>query len=145
MASLQAKRIKGDQFTAEDVLEVKFNHDEDMASVVYTLVKVSGEDVTHGGGGAVGTYLHYKNHNTDANDDGIIDYSVPANMCLEQQAKGTTVIKVKAETITKSDADTFTTDYEAWLNDNTLDEPTLTKTYYETGEITLKWSDDTFV
>jgi len=145
MASLQARRILGDQFTADDTLEVKFNHDEDMDSVVYTLVKVSGQDVTHGGGGAVGVYLHYKNHNTDADDDGIIDYSVPANMVVEQQAKGTTVIKVKAETITKSDADTFATDYQAWLDDDSLDEPTLTKTYYETGEITLTWNDDTFV
>ena len=142
--SLQARRIKGDQFTAEDVLEVVVNQDgNDLNTCVFSIEKVSGVDVTHGGGGQPNEFLHYKAHERDANDDGIIDYS-SCEMKVEQSEKGTTVIKVIAEIITKAEYDRVIADTEAW-QEGDPDVVPAEIVELETGEITLEWSDDTLV
>ncbi len=153
--NITARRISGSTFSAEDKLEVTFNSDnQPMASVVHTLELVSGVNVTHGGGGLVGDYLHYKAVERDADADGIIDYS-DIEMALVQESQGTSVIKVVCEAVTKAEADAFKTEYEAWAERKEvalgLEEeftevaPTLTPTVLKTGEITLEWTTDTFV
>jgi hypothetical protein len=153
--NLQARRISGSQFSAEDKLEVTFNSDNlPMASVVHTIELVSGINVTHGGGGLVGDYLHYKAVERDADADGIIDYS-DIEMALVQESQGTSVIKVVCEAVTIADADAFSVEMEAYLERQEvalgLEEeftevaPTVTPTVLKTGEITLEWSDDNFV
>ena len=153
--NLQARRISGSAFTSEDLLEVTFNSDnQPMASVVHTIELVSGVSVTHGGGGLVGDYLHYKAVERDADDDGIIDYS-DIEMTLVQESQGTSVIKAVCQAITKADADAFNSEFEDWFErkevaagleeDFTEVKPTLEPTKFTTGEITLEWSEDTFV
>ena len=73
--NLKAKRILGGQFTADDTLEIQLTTATDLYSCVQHIEVVSGIDVTHGGGAASGTALHYKAEERDADGDGIIDYS----------------------------------------------------------------------
>ena len=103
--------------------------------MIHTIEQISGVAVTHGGGAPADEYLHYKNTSTDANSDGIVDYST-VMMSLVQTGKGTSVIKVVCGVITK--AEVQVTAYE----DNGT---TITPTIYKTGEITLEWADDSFV
>jgi hypothetical protein len=153
--NITARRISGSTFSAEDKLEVTFNSDnQPMASVVHTIELVSGINVTHGGGGLVGDYLHYKSVDRDADADGIIDYS-DIEITVVQESQGTSVIKVACEAVTKADADAFNVEVEAYLERQEvavgLEEeftevaPTLTPTVLKTGEITLEWTTDTFV
>ena len=153
--NITARRISGSAFSAEDKLEVTFNSDnQPMSSVVHTIELVSGVNVTHGGGGLVGDYLHYKAAERDADGDGIIDYS-DIEMALVQESQGTSVIKVVCEAVTKAEADAFNIEMQAYserqevaegLEEEFTEElPTLTPTILKTGEITLEWSDDTFV
>lgn len=140
---LQARRIKGDKFTGEDKLEVILNTDnQELFSVLHTIELVSGEDVTHGGGGQAGEYLHYKDAERDANADGIVDYST-VDMLVSQTAKGTSIIKAACEVITLTDMTTFKQEMEAW--DNVSEQPVLNKTVLKTGEIILEWAEDNFV
>ena len=153
--NITARRISGSAFSAEDKLEVTFNSDnQSMASVVHTIELVSGVNVTHGGGGLAGDYLHYKAVERDADADGIIDYS-DIEMSLVQESQGTSVIKVVCEAVIKADADTFNVEMEAYVErqkaaidlgeEFTEVAPTLTPTVLKTGEITLEWATDTFV
>jgi carbamate kinase len=164
--NITARRISGSTFSAEDKLEVTFTSDnQPMSSVVHTIELVSGINVTHGGGGLVGEYLHYKAVERDADADGIIDYS-DIEMALVQESQGTSVIKVVAQVITQADVDAnkaigkvYTTDMEAWAErkevaagleeEFTEEEPTaltyIEPTILKTGEITLEWTTDTFV
>jgi len=153
--NLQARRISGSSFSAEDKLEVTFASDnQPMSSVVHTIELVSGANVTHGGGGQPDEYLHYKAIERDADADGIIDYS-DIEMALVQETQGTSVIKVVCQAVTKAEADAFNVEVEAYnerkevaegLEEEFTEEPpTLTPTILKTGEITLEWSDDTFV
>jgi hypothetical protein len=153
--NITARRISGSTFSAEDKLEVTFTSDnQPMSSVVHTIELVSGINVTHGGGGLVGEYLHYKAVERDADADGIIDYS-DIEMALVQESQGTSVIKVVCEAVTKADADAFIVEMEAYLEREQvalgLEEeftevaPTVTPTVLKTGEITLEWTTDTFV
>jgi hypothetical protein len=153
--NIQARRISGSSFSAEDKLEVTFSSDnQPMSSVVHTIELVSGSNVTHGGGGQPNEYLHYKAVERDADGDGVIDYS-DVVMALVQETQGTSVIKVKCEAVTKAEADAFNTEYEYWeerhnvatgLEEEFTEEPpTLEPTILTTGEITLEWSDDNFV
>ena len=131
---LKAKRISGSSFTAEDRLEVTFDSDgEDISIMIHTIEQISGVAVTHGGGAPADEYLHYKNTETDANADGIVDYS-NVIMSLVQAEKGTSVIKVVCSVITVAQVTAF--------EDNGT---TITPTIYKTGEITLEWADDSFV
>jgi len=149
--NLQARRISGSAFSAEDKLEVTFNSDnQPMASVVHTIELVSGINVTHGGGGLVGDYLHYKSVSLDADADGIIDYS-SIEMALAQEVKGASVIKVQCRAISMVDNDANIDAYENWVNEPESEGKPETPpiqidaTIYETGEITLEWGDDTLV
>ena len=161
--NITARRSSGSTFSAEDRLEVTFDSDnQTMASVVHTIELVSGINVTHGGGGLAGDYLHYKAVERDADADGIIDYS-DIEMALVQESQGTSVIKVVCEAVTKADADNFTVEMQAYSQraidagvdeenpngiDGTFTETTPnppTPTVLKTGEITLEWSTDTFV
>jgi len=143
--TLQAKRLRGDQFTANDLLEVSFNADgNEIKYLVLTLVQVSGVTATHGGGGSAGDYLHYKP--LPENEGDAIDYTTQ-EMWVEQTEKGTSVIKVKAEIYTVADYNAFQTAYDEWVEAGEVegDRPEETKSYLETGEITLQWSDDSLV
>jgi len=133
---LKARRISGSSFSAEDTLEVTFNSDsQDIAVMTHTIELISGVNVTHGGGGQPDEHLHYKSTGRDANDDGIIDYS-DVEISLVQVEKGTSVIKVVCSVITQAEVDAL---------DNGGFASTLEPTIYKTGEITLQWSDDSFV
>ena len=153
--NLQARRISGSSFSAEDKLEVTFNSDnQPMSSVVHTIELVSGVNVTHGGGGQPNEYLHYKAAERDADGDGIIDYS-DIEMVLVQETQGTSVVKVVAQAVTKADTEAFDAEMEAYIERREvaagLEEeftevaPTFEPTILKTGEITLEWTEDTFV
>jgi hypothetical protein len=153
--NLQARRISGSSFSAEDKLEVTFNSDnQPISSVVHTIELVSGSNVTHGGGGQPDEYLHYKAVERDADSNSVIDYS-DIEMALIQETQGTSVIKVKCEAVTKAEADAFNTEVESWMErkevaegldeEFTEEAPTFEPTILTTGEITLEWSDDNFV
>ena len=153
--NIQARRISGSSFNEEDKLRIIFDSDnQPMESVVYTIELVSGPNVTHGGGGEPGEYLHYKSSERDADGDGVIDYS-DVDMTVIQSEKGTSVIKVVCESITKEYAASFYSgvaitaekakktissggEFEDPIN---VIEPTILKT----GNITLEWSEDNFV
>ena len=70
--TLQARRIKGDQFTANDEIELLFNYTElgTMYEALTTIEVVSGVAVTHGGGAAASEYLHYKAYDLHGDDNG---------------------------------------------------------------------------
>ena len=73
--TLQAKRIRGDQFTAEDLLETKFTYTDigTMYEALTTIEVVSGVDVEHGGGAEADSYLHYKSVEDDGDENGYIE------------------------------------------------------------------------
>ena len=173
MADLKARLIRGDRFSSEDTIETQFNYTGAVYSCDQHIELVSGVAVTHGGGASATTPLHYKAIERDADSDGNIDYS-SSEMQVVQAEKGTSVIKVCASVILKSEEDAWQTAYEAWKAENmvtiTLDDGTetivyknvapadseeeagtpdtpapLTPTVYKSGEITLEWTDDTFV
>ena len=150
--TLQTKRIMGSAYSAGDTLEVKFDADGNtIHSVGHSIEHVSGPVVTHGGGGAAGTYLHYKSHERDTETDGRIDYS-DVNLEVVQLTKGTSVIKVIVQVTTQDAVDTYATDLAAWevrrdAGGPTFNEvaPVLVYDNLKTGNITLEWADDTFV
>jgi len=144
--ALTAARLIGDQFSAKDLLEIRLDKDgNNIAQALYKIEKVSGQDITHGGGADMDMFLHYKNIDTDTAEDGFIDYS-SAQMLVEQATKGDSVIKIVAEVILDSDKTSYETAFDAWVEGGMEgDEPELTKHTLKTGEITLTWGDDTFV
>ena len=147
---IQARRISGSSFSAEDKLEVILNTDnQDLSSAVHTVELVSGVDITHGGGAPSGEYLHYKSVEIDADENGFIDYS-NVNIVVEQQEKGTSVIKIKISVVTQQMQDDYAQAYQDWENEPESDDkseegPALTPIELSTGEITLEWSEDSFV
>ncbi len=156
--ALKAKLIRGDRYSAEDVLECQLTIDGSAYSCVHHVEVVSGATVTHGGGAPAATTLHYKSVENDADDDGVIDYS-SSQMKILQSEKGTAVIKVVATVILKSDYDTWKTAYDAWIAEHTeeVDGDRMQKigspsapaypsaSTHKSGNITLEWADDTFV
>ena len=162
MADLKAKRVSGSNYTADDRLELQLTYTGNANSCVHYIEVVSGVDVTHGGGSSA-TRLHYKSVENDADGDGVIDYS-SSFMSITQTEKGTSVIKAVAEVMLQSTVDTFNSDMNTWsdtyvtqvtLEDGTIsyvvdddapDSPVYpTATTYKSGEITLVWSDDSYV
>ena len=160
---LKTRRINGNIFTAEDILEVTLNtYNQPMAQVDHTIELVSGVGVTHGGGGLPDEYLHYKSAERDSDADGIVDYS-SIQMHLSQVEQGTSVIRVLCRAFSVEDMNTFKAAHELHRNaalaagysstdhpqgtDGTFTAlpPKLTPTILKTGEITLEWSDDSFV
>ena len=156
--NLKAKRILGGQFSADDTIEIQLTTETDVYSCIQHIEVVSGVDVTHGGGAASATALHYKAQDRDADGDGVIDYS-SSEMTIVQVEKGTSVVKVVANIILLSTHNTFKTSFDAWMEANTSnlnttlnegsswdDVPTYpATTEYKSGELTLVWSDDSFV
>jgi|13_taG_2_1085334.scaffolds.fasta_scaffold05251_3 hypothetical protein len=162
--TLQARRTWGDQFTATDTLEVKFDYTElgKMGSCLTTIEKVSGVDVTHGGGASAGDYLHYKAVEEDGDSDGWIDYSTQT-VQVQQAEKGDSVIKVKIKYKTKTEEEAYRAEYQTWSDTYQTEKvmesggteiitetgapapPVYTMTDLATGNISIKWADDTFV
>jgi hypothetical protein len=167
--NIQARRISGSSFSAEDILEAVLDTEgQDLAYATHTIKMVSGPTVTHGGGAPVGEYLHYKallrdDGTSDADANGIINYS-QVQMGVTQQEKGLSVIKVVCSLIKKEDVDAFNTVREAFMqrradagvdeenvhgiNDDfyeELPEVPYAPSILESGEVTLEWSDDNFV
>ena len=133
--TFKAKRIDGNQFTNEEMLETQFTYLEDagkMYECIITIEQVSGVEVT-------------------------------CKVQVRQEEKGDSVIKVVARYITLAEQTKYLTDYNAWsdayvtqtvlksgefeieLASGAPPEPTRGYTVIKTGEIALKWEDDTFV
>ncbi len=153
--NLQARRISGSTFTAEDKLEVRFDSDNQLIeSVVHTIGLVSGINVTHGGGAQPGEYLHYKAIERDADDNGVIDYS-DVEMALVQESQGVSVIKVMCQIFTKENADNFNTECQEWAARRDLafesnsafteEAPSPVFNFIETANINLAFTTDGFV
>jgi len=163
--TLKARRSSGDQFTNEDNIELVLDYTGEgkMYEAFVTIEQVSGVAVTHGGGAPAGEWLHYKSYGEHADSDGYIDYT-NTNVQVHQASKGTSVIKVKCKYVTKAQYDTASAALQEWedtylvetiLKDGTStysqpdadtpEAPTVTFTTLTTGEITLKWEDDSFV
>jgi len=161
MADLKARRVLGGKYTADDTLELLFTYEGAAHSCVQYIEVVSGPTVTHGGGAAADSRLHYKASGRDADGDGIIDYS-SLEMLITQSEKGTTVVKVVSEIILKSVYDAYMVEYTAWLDayvtlaeseeeeavlaEGAPDAPTYPEpTVYKSGELTLEWENSSFV
>ncbi len=156
--SLKARLIRGDKYSAEDVVECQLTISGAAHSCVHHVEIVSGATVTHGGGAPAATPLHYKAVERDADSDGVIDYS-SSEMKILQSEKGTTVVKIVADVLLKADYDAWKTSYDAWIDEHTEvvegermqkigspNQPAYpSTTTYKSGNITLEWADDTFV
>jgi hypothetical protein len=147
--NLQVRKLSGSVFTADDRLEIVLDAGgNDMVQVIHKVDVVSGPSVTHGGGIDSETWLHYK-ENVDV---GFVDYS-NVQMSVTQIEQGTSVIKVQMEGYTATSWNKFLSDLETYTNqpyvgeEEALAEPIKDdyKTKLETGNITLEWSDDTFI
>lgn len=154
--NLQAKRIQGGRFSSEDKLEVLFDDEgKDIGQLFLGLEVISGAEVTHGGGETSTELLHYKQF-SDANEEGIIDYS-SCIMDVVQTEKGTSVIKVIGQYITVAEQ---TENRQAYIEreeaiasgELVIDEhaepsqqfvPPNAFTDISTGEVTLEWLEDT--
>ncbi len=148
--NITARRIGGSAFSAEDKLEVLFNSEGEVGVATHTIELISGPSINHGGGSPSGEFLHYKSVEVDADENGAIDYS-NVLMQVEQEAKGTSVIKAKVRFVTPAQSEGFLQaieDYENTPNDGIdIAEPSISdyETLLESGEITLDWGEDTFV
>lgn len=158
--AVTARRISGNEFTPDDIIEVSVDYPGIMVTCDQRIEVVSGPEVTHGGGAASSEYLHYKNPAVDADDDGNIDYH-SSIMHVTQVSKGTSVIKVEIAYVKKDEHDSHATLFDAWKAENcetwgdlifckegiTWDMAPAypAKTVEKSGEITLKWGDDSFV
>lgn len=162
--TLQAKRLRGDQFTADDLLESKFIYTEagTMYETITTIEVVSGVAVNHGGGAEAGSYLHYKSVEDDGDENGYINYSTQ-NVQVTQTEKGDSVIKIVIKYISVANHNAWEEDSRAWSDsyetitvledgtqqvdvaDNAPPPPARAYTTIKSGEIALRWADDTFV
>jgi uncharacterized lipoprotein NlpE involved in copper resistance len=153
--NIKIRRINGSTFTKEDRLEVLLDtNGKDLHICEVTVESVDGVDITHGGGGASGEYLHYKSADRDANDAGIIDYT-NTEINVEQLEKGSSIIKVVYLIITKEDADANLIAHTAWTARKTVaaeseetfseEEPRTTETLLSSSPLSLEWNDDAFV
>ena len=147
--NVQARKIKGSNYSEADILEVLLDYDKSIEYVLisHSIEMVSGKRVTHGGGAEAEEYLHYK----ETPEDGtIIDYS-SVNMEVVQVEKGESVIKVLASYLLKSEQDAFIVAYTAWEEEEESDEkdpvgPIFPSAHIiKTGNITLDFQDDVFV
>ena len=143
---IQTRKLRGDSFTANDTIEVSLiNEGIVPINLVHTILMVSGAEVTHGGGGKPENYLHYKAVERDADEDGVIDYSL-TEMNLVQSEKGIAIIKVRVHCVTQQFIDDNNELIDSLPDD--IDPEQLPPTEFievESGEITLEWTDDTFV
>ncbi len=152
--NITARRISGNIFTPDDVLEINFDGDSKALEYMYYSIEVvEGPSVTHGGGGIANEYLNYKSH--DDVVDGDIDYST-CEMKVNQTSMGVSTIKIKGKYLTKEKFMSYIADFESWkdtalavTSTTDIDESTMPNvdeyvTIIETGEITLNWSEDVF-
>lgn len=164
MADLKAKRILGGKYTASDTLEIQLTYTGDAHSCEQYLEIVSGATVTHGGGASADSKIHYKAHLRDDGSsdavDGVIDYA-SSQMVVVQSEKGTTVLKVCADLVLKSEITAYNTAYQTWYDAYAV-QPESEEglqviagapsppvypagTTYKSGNVTLEWLDDSFV
>lgn len=152
--TVTATPITGSQYTSEDRFYVDING-LDMSGVnmvTHGIEVVSGSEVTHGGGASSSDFLHYKNADIDADEDGVIDYS-RIQMFVNQTEKGDSVIKFRVSVLLQSEIDAYTEEVTAWddaksaalaldqtyeVEPPTAPEPTI---YTTSGSVTLSWSD----
>ena len=152
--TVKAKRIQGDQFTAVDKLQIELSGESNInsyigqGSAVFSIDHISGPVVTHGGGSAANTFLNY----LPPEANGVIANTY--TMSIAQETQGNSVIKVVCEYCSNADVTQFEADLEQFSTDvanayaaNTAmpDAPSITKHRIKTGEITLSWSDDSWV
>jgi hypothetical protein len=149
--NLQIRKLSGNTFTAEDILELQLSSIEGtIVNAAHSIELISGTPVTHGGGAEAGTFLHYK---AIIEDLELIDYSNIV-MNVVQEAQGTSVIKGVVEITTEANLTEFNSDSDVWTatwlasgiaaEDYTVEEPTLVKIVLKTSEVTLEFSEDTF-
>ena len=151
--NLQARKINGNVFTAEDVVEINVTGDsKTLDYILFTVEVVSGVDVTHGGGATSGEYLHYKSQERDADSDGDIDYT-STEMTIEQVEKGESVVRIKGEYVTKLVLDEYKSLIEPWeetletltdlteIENHQANRPTISPEYFTTGNLTLEWNE----
>jgi|8_EtaG_2_1085327.scaffolds.fasta_scaffold04044_3 hypothetical protein len=164
MATLTAKRLWGDQFTSEDLIESKFEYSDlgKLEQCITTIELVSGVTVTHGGGASAGDNLHYKDVGVHGDSDGYIDYTTQ-NIQVKQTEKGDSVIRIVLSYLTVTDHNKYLADYKTWSDAYQTTEvyadgeevtstaegspaaPTWSFTSIKSGEISLKYADDPFV
>ncbi len=162
MATFTAKRLWGDQFTSDDLIETTFNYSDlgKMEQCITTIELVSGVTVTHGGGASAGDNLHYKDVSVDGDSDGYIDYTTQ-NVQVKQAEKGDSVIKVVINYLTVTDHQKWKDDYKVWSDayqtievlesgeqieetaEGAPTPPAWSFTTLKTGDIALKYADDT--
>jgi len=102
-----AKRIRGSQFTQDDVLEITYTGTDTLFQMTNSIEIVSGVGITHGGGAPAGEFLNFKKEEDT-------DFS-SLEMILSQTEQGSSVIKVVSKIITQSAADETTSEIEAWM------------------------------
>jgi len=162
MPTFTARRLRGDQFTSDDLIETTFDYSDlgKMEQCVTKIELVSGVVVTHGGGAPADDNLHYKDVSVDADSDGYIDYTTQ-NVQVEQTAKGDSVIKIVINYLTLADHLKWKNDYKVWsdayqtievlASGEQIEEtangaptaPAWSFTTLKTGNIELGYTDDT--
>lgn len=158
--NLQVRSKEGSRFTAKDVLEVNFQSTTaGIVSVVHSIELVSGVEVTHGGGGAAGEFLHYKsNVHMNPVTERITYIDSPIEMQVEQATKGTSVIKIVAQVVTQLESDRAEQAMEDVKNkvglyklaenregEVILQTAAIRPEVIKSNEITLEWLDAEFV
>jgi hypothetical protein len=117
--TLKARRTEGGKYTPDDKLEIKLDYVGPIYLCVHYLEVVSGGEVTHGGGAASSTPLHYKAIERDADGDGNIDYST-VNMTLVQTQRGRNDVKVCCDVITIEEQEAFLAENRDWVSKNSV-------------------------
>ena len=117
--TLKARRTEGGKYTPDDKLEIKLDYVGPIYLCVHYLEVVSGGEVTHGGGAASSTPLHYKAIERDADGDGNIDYST-VNMTLVQTQRGRNDVKVCCDVITIEEQEAFLVETREWVSKNAV-------------------------
>ena len=164
MPTLTAKRLWGDQFTSEDLIESKFEYSDigTLEQCITTIELVSGVEATHGGGAAAGSHLHYKDVGLHGDADGYIDYTTQ-NIQVRQSEKGDSVIKIVIKYVSLATHNQWKADYQTWSDayqttevyasgeqltttvEGAPDAPQQTFTTIKSGDIALKYADDNYV
>ena len=149
--NLQVRKLSGNVFTAEDLLELHLiSEGASISRVVHHLELVSGPDVLHGGGASADTPLHYYT----PSEDGSTPYTEDVTMVVEQVSQGTSVIKVVAEVVTADMMSEFNHNADVWSahfrasglthEEYTVPEPVLEHIALKSSEIILQSGEDSF-
>lgn len=117
---LKARRLEGGKYTPDDKLEIKLDYSGPLYYCVHYIEVVSGGEVTHGGGAASTTPLHYKAQERDADGDGHIDYST-VEMTLVQTKRGRNDVKVCCDIVTLEEHKAFIAETTEWISKNAVE------------------------